>query len=344
MTDEGLHPADTPRFCPRLTLHTLGRGDGLLGLKPAGPFGPRGPRVTVAQIDWVYRGEGGRRFEMPAPISVLNSRAPAVQTVEDTEGRSWRLRRDRAAEADALDAVWAAGLHPLPGDALQWRAHDLPRPSGPLWTLVQEDFFGDFWAERVPPWQAQGWVIVVRPGFAHETLLVDAWRLVIDPASGEVLGKELAAPLLRPHEVAALRLPEREGSWMLSLGVEINGETWDLVPLLADLLKRDSRWLDARKIAAIADHALIRLHAPGGRRIDAPAAPLKAIVGAMVDLLTDPRRAAGPIALSSWEAQRLDVLRLSLMDTQARRAGPQGAWQLQGEAGLRSLAQRLQGV
>jgi SNF2 family DNA or RNA helicase len=175
-------------------------------------------------------------------------------------------------------------------------------------------------------------------------LVVDAWRLVIDPVSGEVLGKEPAAPLSRVDTVKALHLPEREGSWMLSLGVEIAGETWDLVPLLADLLKRDGRWLDARQIAAIDDRALIRLRAPGGRRIDAPAAPLKAIVGAMVDLLTDPRRSAGPIALSSWEAQRLDVLRLSLMDTQVQRAGPHGAWQLQGEAGLRLLAQRLRGV
>ncbi len=335
---------DTPaaHFRPRLTLQTLGRGEGLLGLKPAGPFGPRGPNVTVAQIDWVYVGDDGLRWETPAPTSVLNSRAPALQLVQDTRGREHRLRRNRSAEADALDAVWAAGLHPVPGEAMQWRAN--ATLSGPLWTLVQEDFFGDFWAEVVPQWQAQGWAIVVRPGFAHETLRVDAWRLVIDPVSGEVLGKEPAAPLRRPDVVKALQLPEREGSWMLSLGVEIAGVAWDLVPLLADLLKRDGRWLDARKIAAIDDHALIRLHAPGGRRIDAPAAPLKAIVGAMVDLLTDPRRAAGPLVLSSWEAQRLDVLRLSLMDTQAQRAGPHGAWQLQGEAGLRSLAQRLQGV
>lgn len=344
MTDEGLHRTDTPRFSPRLTLQTLGRGDGLLGLAPTGAMGPRGPEVTVVWIDWVYLGEGGRRFEMPAPTSVLNSRAPATQQVFDTQGREWRLQRDRAGEVDALDAVWAAGLQPLPGDALQWRARDVARPAGPLWTLVQEDFFGDFWAEVVPQWQAQGWSIVVRPGFAHETLVVDAWRLVIDPVSGEVLGKELAAPLRRPEVVKGLHLPEREGSWMLSLGVEIAGETWDLVPLLADLLKRDGRWLDARQIAAIDDQALIRLRAPGGRRIDAPAAPLKAIVGAMVDLLTDPRRSVGPIPLSSWEAQRLDLLRLGLMDTQAQRAGPHGAWQLQGEAGLRLLAQRLQGV
>jgi len=337
---------DTPdaRFRPRLTLHTLTRGDGLLGMAPFGPFGPRGPSVTVAQIDWTYAGAPGQRWEMPAPTSVLNSRAPAQQAVVDPQGREWRLQRNRSAEADALDAVWGAGLHPLPADSLQWRVSDMALP-GPLWTLVQEDFFGDFWAERVPEWQAQGWAIVVKPGFAHETLRVDAWRLVVDPVSGETLGKEPSGPLHpRGPDVEALRLDDREGSWMLSLGVEVAGETWDLVPLLADLLKRESRWLDARKIAAIPDDSLVCLRAPGGRRIDTPAAPIKAIIGAMVDLLTDPRRAAGPIALSSWEAQRLDLLRLSLMDTQAQRAGPHGAWQLQGAAGLRALAQRLQGA
>ena len=40
-----------------------------------------------------------------------------------------------------------------------------------------------------------------------------------------------------------LHLPEREGAWLLSRGVEIDGETLDLAPMLADLLKRDPRWL-----------------------------------------------------------------------------------------------------
>ncbi|MGY4826961.1 DEAD/DEAH box helicase [Sphaerotilaceae bacterium SBD11-9] len=310
MTDEGARsPRTSPRFSPRLTLRTLGRGDGLLGLRPTGAMGPRGPEVTVAWVDWVYLGdlgEGVRRFEMPAPNSVLNTRAPATQRVLDTQGREWRLQRDRAAEADALDAVWAAGLQPLPADALQWRAEAAVR--GPLWTLVREDFFGDFWAEVLPLWQAQGWAIVVQPGFAHETLQADASHI-------------------------RLRLPEREGSWMLSLGIEIDGEHWDLVPLLADLLKRDSRWLDARHIAAIDPRARVRLHAPGGRRIDAPAAPIKAIVGAMVELLTDPRRQGGPIALSAWEAQRIEALRLALHDGRER--------PLQGDAALQALAQRL---
>ena len=56
----------------------------------------------------------------------------------------------------------------------------------------------------------------------------------------------------------------------------------DLPPdRLADLLRRDARWLNAQQMAAIDNIAVISLRAPGGKRIDAPAGPLKAIVGAI---------------------------------------------------------------
>src|SRR5690606_11828839 len=140
--------------------------------------------------------------------------------------------------------------------------------------------FGDFWALQVPTLQVAGWSIVVRPGFAHQSVQVDAWRFVIDPATGEELGRELAEPLARRvTPLRSLRQPPGMGSWMLSLGVEVEGEPLDLIPMLAELLRRDARWLDARQIAAIDDEALIGLRAPGGKRIDARAAPLKAIVG-----------------------------------------------------------------
>ena len=75
-------------------------------------------------------------------------------------------------------------------------------------------------------------------------------------------------------------------------------------------------------IADIADDAIVILKAPGGKRIEAAAAPLKAIIGAMVDLLMDPKRREGPIKLQQWDAVRVDRLREQLMDTQAARAGP----------------------
>ena len=336
-------PEVQARFRPRLTLQTLSRGDGLLGLKPEGPFGPRGDSVTIARVDWVYTTDAGLVWTTPAPTTVLNSRAAPVQAIVSASGRRLLIERDRAAEAQAMDTLWSSGLVPVPEGALQWRSREAGAAYRQLWSLTQEAFFGDFWAEQVPLLQAQGWALVVCPGFAHESVPVDRWRLVLSPLTGEVMGKEPAQPVRRPAQVGRLAAPGREASWMISLGVEVDGETLDLAPLLADLLRRDARWLNAAQLQQIGDASLVSLRAPGGRRIDAPAAPLKAIVGAMLDLLTDPLRRDGPMRLSSWEAHRLDALRLSLLDTQAGRAGPQGAWQLQGEAGLRQLAERLRG-
>jgi SNF2 family DNA or RNA helicase len=326
-----------------MTLQTLTRGDGLLGMKPSGVFGPRGGSVTVVQIDWTYTTDSGLRWATPAPTVLLNRRPTSVQALLDSQGKGVLLLRDLAAEADALDRVWEIDLHPLPARSLQWRSPDAAASFGPLWSLVQEDFFGDFWADQLPALQALGWSIVVRPGFAHESVPVTAWHLIVSPDTGEILGKEVASRMrARPQMISALGLPAREGSWLLSLGIEIDGTLLDLVPMLAHLLRHDARWLNVDKIAAIDDDALILLRAPGGKRIEAQAAPLKAIVINMLELLTDPRRSEGPLPLSSWDAQRLDALRLRLLDTQRERAGPHGTWQLQGEAGLQALAQRLQ--
>ena len=330
-------------FRPRMTLQTLGRGDGLFGMKPSGAFGPRGGNVTVVQIDWLYHSSDGLHWHTPAPTVLLNRRPQSSQMLLDAQGRPVTLLRDLGAEADALDKVWDLDLHPLPANSLQWRSKEAATQFGPLWSLLQEDFFADFWAEQLPQLQALGWSIVVAPGFAHESVAVDAWHLIIDQESGEVSGKEVASRLRgRPAEISRLGLPAREGSWLLSLGIEIDGQLIDLVPLLANLLQRDARWLNARQIAAIDDLALIRLRAPGGKRIDALAAPLKAIVTHMLELLGDERRQHSPLPVSAWDSQRLDALRLSLQESQPARAGIHGGWQLQGEAGLRDLARRLQ--
>jgi superfamily II DNA or RNA helicase len=330
-------------FRPRLTLQTLGRGDGLLGLKPQGKLGPRGDSVTLAQFDWTYATDAGDRWQTPAPTSILNNRPQAVQELFDTGGPVVRMQRDLAAEADAMDLVWDMGFVPLDPQSFQWRSREHPA-LGSVWTLPQETFFGDFWADQVPQLQAKGWSVVVKPGFAHESVPVQRWKLVVSPDTGEVLGKELDAPLVKPGRgVEKLQLPAREGAWLLSLGIEIDSQTLDLAPMLADLLRRDHRWLNAAQIAAIDDLAIVSLRAPGGKRIDAPAAPIKAIVGAMVDLLTDPlRNQESLLKLGAWEARRLDALRASLLE--AHRVGAHNAWQLEGDVGLASLAKRLKAL
>lgn len=336
-------------FQPRLTLRTLTRGDGLLGLRPSGVFGPRGGEVTVALVTWHYLHGGTELWSAPAPTTVWYERAGTRTGGMDAQGRPSLFQRDADAESDALDAITASGLRPLEADALQWRqpglAEQVLGPQAGPWSLVQEDAFGDFWADRVPLLQQQGWRIVVAPGFAHLSVPVTAWRAVVQPESGEVQGHEPAQPL--PAGGAALRAlhgPRREGSWLLSLGVEVEGQLLDLAPLVADLVRRDSRWLGVEFVSTLDDEAIVSLRAPGGRRIEARAAPLKAVIGAMLDLLLDPNRREGPWRLSAWDNPRLEALRPSLLDTQAARAGPQGAWQLRGDAGLQDLTRRLRGT
>jgi len=329
-------------FRPRITLMTLGRGEGLLGLKPQGKLGPRGDSVTLAQFDWTYRTPAGDRWETPAPSSILNSRPAEFEDLFDTGGPVVRLQRNLVAEADAMDAVWDMGFVPLADTTFQWRSQRQRPHLGSVWTLPQEEHFGDFWADQVPQLQAQGWTVVVQPGFAHESVPVERWKLILSPDTGEVLGKELDSPLIKPARgVEKLALPGREGEWLLSLGLEIEGETLDLAPMLANLIKRDPRWLIRNYLDTLDDLATVSLRAPGGKRIDAEAGPLKAIVGAMVDLLTDPQRMApkGPIQLGAWEARRINTLRASLLD--ASRVGAHQGWQLEGDVGLATLAQRL---
>lgn len=339
------------QFRPRLTLMTLGRGDGLLGMQPQGKLGPRGDSVTLVQIDWTYRTDSGATWHTPAPTSILGARPAPVQELFDTGGPVLRMQRNLAAEADAMDRVWDLGLMPVDASKLQWRHRAAASSLGPVWTLAQEAHFGDFWADVVPQLRAEGWSVVVRPGFAHESVPVQRWKLHIAPDTGELLGKEVDGPLAaRARPVQKLMLPEREGAWLLTLGIEIDGETLDLAPLLADLLRRDARWLNAQQMAAIEDLAIIQLRAPGGKRIEAPAGPLKAIVGAMVDLLTDPtrkqRQEGDPLRLGAWEARRIEALRAGLV--LAHRVGTVNGWnndwQLQGDVGLAQLAKRLRSI
>ena len=265
---------------PHLTLRTLTRGDGLLGLRPRGPLGPRGEQVTVATL----------------------------------------AQRD----ADAEQALHQLGLVALDPALLQWRGAPLPLGGSSLWTLPQEEFFGDFHAEQVPVLQARGWQVTTEPGFAHHSQFVSGWQLGLT---------EEAPDAPRPsRRVQGLQLERRTGAWLVSLGMEVDGKTLDLAPLIANLLRRDKRWLDAVAIAAIEDEALVSLRAPGGRRYHTPAAPLKAMMLALLDLLKPAELEKGkPLQLNAWDADRLRVIEDDAC----------GRWQIHGDAGLKALGRRL---
>ena len=92
-----------------------------------------------------------------------------------------------------MDLVWEMGLVPVAAHSLQWRSRngsDGHPVLGPLWTLAQEAFFGDFWADQVPRLQAQGWAVAVKPGFAHESVaIVECDTMRLRRLSGTLLGR-----------------------------------------------------------------------------------------------------------------------------------------------------------
>ena len=266
---------------PHLTLRTLTRGDGLLGLRPRGALGPRGEQVTVAML--------------------------------------------ASADAKAQQTLLTLGLIPLDPGLLQWRGEPLPLGKS-LWTLVQEEFFGDFHAEAVPELLTQGWRVDTHAGFAHHSQAVSGWQLGLTEDAA-------VADAPRPsRRVQGLGLERRQGAWLVSLGLEVDGQRIDLAPLMANLLRRDKRWLDAVAIAAIEDEAIIKLRAPGGRRFHAQAAPLKAIMLALLDLLKPAQLEKGePLRLNDWDAARIRCV-----EDESR-----GRWQIHGDAGLKALGQRL---
>jgi superfamily II DNA or RNA helicase len=241
------------------------------------------------------------------------------------------LRLERwPSDPAALEQWQALPLHPVDVEMLQWRDASFGRGLTPSWTLEQEDLFPDFAADEVPRLRKLGWEIDFLPGFAHHSVAIDAWSLEIQPEDDAPQDAETALATGSGDRLPTLALARRKGSWMLSLGVTVQGQRVDLAPMIWDLLRKDRRWLYADAIAGIDDDAIISLKAPGGRRLHSTAAPLKRLMLNLLDVLVAQRSRRGPVKLTSWEAARLAALDV-----------PDSRWQVYGADELRTMWERL---
>lgn len=213
-------------------------------------------------------------------------------------------------------------LQPLDPLMLQWRAAGFGQALSPSWTLEREDQFADFAAEDLPRLRDAGWEIEIAPGFAHHSQPIDDWAMEAVPADEEAASDQDRLP--------ALGLSRRKGSWLLSLGVTVQGQRVDLAPMMWDLIRRDRRWVSAEALAEMEDDAIVSLRAPGGKRLHTTAAPLKQLMLTLLEVLLAQRSRRAPLMLTSWQAARLSML-----------DGPDSRWQLHGAQALRELWTRL---
>ncbi|MFX8262567.1 hypothetical protein ABTL46_22180, partial [Acinetobacter baumannii] len=86
--------------------------------------------------------------------------------------------------------------------------------------------------------------------------------------------------------------------------ITVNGRTVRLEPLLADLFRRDERWLSGR-LDTIADDEAIDMKTDRNERLRLRADRLKPVVRVLIDLFDS---LGTGMRISEWDAARLHAL------------------------------------
>lgn len=211
------------------------------------------------------------------------------------DGDVIQIKRQFDIEQRRLMELHQLGLRKVPAR----RAHG-PQPFPDSMLAPQNpDDWSAFIQIALPALRQNGWLIAMTDTFRHNMIEIDA----IDGS-----------------------LRQSDGGWFnIEMGIAVNGRTVRLEPLLADLFRRDTRWLSG-KLDEIADDEAIELKTDRNERLRLRADRLKPIVRVLVDLLD---RVSDGVQISEWNAARL----AALDDT--------GRWQFHGDASIRQRARRL---
>jgi superfamily II DNA or RNA helicase len=176
-----------------------------------------------------------------------------------------------------------------------------PLPDG-LMMLADADAWLPFMNESLPALKTAGWRCVIHPSFRFNVILVD-----------DIEGTVTATD---------------DGWFDLEMGIHVDGRAVRLEPLLADLFRRDGRWLSG-SLDNIIDTESIDLNTDRHERLRLRAGRLKPLVRILIDLFDAPA-GSGALRLSPWDAARLGDL-----EDVAR-------WQFHGADSIRALARRLE--
>jgi len=244
----------------------------------------------------------GREMLDYATVSFDYADVPVAAASEATLHRNARgdvvqVKRRLTSEHGHLQELRKAGLERRTAPRLYGAE---PLPEG-LMVLRQPEDWPPFMTEVVPALKSSGWRCVMTKGFRFNVTVID--------------------------EIDGIVRENDEGWFDLEMGIQVDGRAVRLEPLLADLFRRDVRWLSGR-LDQIDDKESIELNTDRGERLLLRASRLKPLVSILIDLFDGPA-GGGPMRLSPWDAARLGALE------------DVGRWQFHGDEAIRALARRL---
>ncbi|MCC8404493.1 DEAD/DEAH box helicase [Paraburkholderia sp. MMS20-SJTN17] len=212
------------------------------------------------------------------------------------------IRRRYDTERKRLLELRKTGLQKVPTRNM----HGSPLLPDTMLGLPDTDAWSGFVNEAVPDLVAKGWRVTMAPEFRYNVIEIDA----IDGTAQQA----------------------GDGWFDLEMGIRVGERNVRLEPLLADLFRRDRRWLSGA-LESIRDDEPIELKTEENKRLRLRADRLKPVVRVLVDLFDSLGGAladGAPLRVPAVDAGRLDALH----DT--------GRWQFSGDDSIRELARRLQ--
>ncbi len=212
-----------------------------------------------------------------APLSPGGMLPPVVAP----EGK---IPRDRAAETTALNLLYALDLRPGAEEPpASLRKLDRPETEGTLWAPDAgkwphpEFYWQRFRHDGVAALEARGWGVRFAPEVGHRPLVfrTQTWRAEI--------------------------VEEGKGWFHLSAGFEIEGEVFELQPILAALVK--NRFLEATEGMPAGQEFLVLL--PDGRGLVLPVGRFRRILATLGELMEFNFDGKGPLRLGKLDAALL---------------------------------------
>ncbi len=253
----------------------------------AGRAEDRATQVNFAKLEFDY---GGVRVEPHVWRPLLENYA---------DGKLQRIRRDAAKEKEAVDTLHQAGLQPanrvVMDATLGTHMHAMAYRDESRWL--------SFVDKSVPKLRAIGWRVKIEDSFQYRLVEPEDWFM--DAASEN----------------------DSHGWFGLELGVVVDGEKINLLPVLLNFLQAQPRFLEAGHLDQMPDEAVIPVPLADGRKVPFPAARARQVLGVLLELLN-------PDSLNDRGQLRLSKLRTAELAGEAD-------WRWLGTAELRELCDRL---